>query len=55
MPRLAAGGIFAFAKKKKAKVSYLIFEPCNGPEIIFEIEGQTQGALRNIVDVASLV
>jgi hypothetical protein len=46
IPRVAVGGLFAFAKKKQDKEAYLVFEPHVGGEVIFHVSGYTPWELR---------
>lgn len=46
VPRLAAGGIFAFAFKKEQKRSYLVFSTDSGNDVIFEVHGKSIWDLR---------
>lgn len=46
IPRVAAGGLLAFAKKKAIKRAYLIFEPHEGGDVIFEVHNYGPWELR---------
>ncbi len=45
IPRIAAGGLLAFAKKKQTKLAYLVFEPNEGADVIFEVSNFTHWEL----------
>lgn len=49
VPRMAAMGVFAFAKKKQVSRSYLIFEPYEGGDVTFEIDGHNVWELRGML------